>query len=49
MIRLLRAHGLVRKVQRSHRHTLTAKGHLLAAARFAMRAATTQQLLRLAA
>lgn len=49
LIRLLRAHGLVRKVQRSHRYTLTAKGHLLAAALFAMRAATTQQLLRQAA
>jgi hypothetical protein len=48
-IRLLRAHGLVRKVQRSHRYVLTAKGHLLSAALFAMRAATTQQLLRQAA
>jgi hypothetical protein len=48
-IRLLRAHGLVRKVQRSHRYVLTAKGHLLSAAVFAMRAATTQQLLRQAA
>lgn len=45
-LRLLRAHGLIRKVQRSHRYTLTGKGHLLAAALFAMRAATTQQLLR---
>jgi hypothetical protein len=48
-IRLLRAHGLVRKVQRSHRYTLTTKGHQLAAAIFAMRATTTQQLLRQAA
>lgn len=48
-LRLLRAHGLIRKVQRSHRYTLTAKGHLLAAAVFAARAASTQQLLRQAA
>jgi hypothetical protein len=48
-VRLLRAHGLVRKVQRSHRYTLTTKGHQLAAAIFAMRTATTQQLLRQAA
>lgn len=48
-IRLLRAHGLVRKVQRSHRYTLTQKGHRLAAALFAARHATTKQLLRDAA
>jgi len=45
-IRLLRAHGLVRKVQRSHRYTLTPKGHRLAAALFAARHATTRQILR---
>jgi len=48
-IRLLRAHGLVRKVQRSHRYVLTPKGHLLSAALFAARNATTKQLLREAA
>jgi hypothetical protein len=48
-IRLLRAHGLVRKVPKSHRYTLTPKGHLLAAALFAARHATTQQILRNAA
>lgn len=48
-IRLLRAHGLVQKVQKSHRYTLTQKGHRLAAALFAARHATTKQLLRDAA
>jgi hypothetical protein len=48
-IRLLRAHGLVRKVPKTHRYTLTPKGHRLAAALFAARHATTQQLLRIAA
>lgn len=48
-IRLLRAHGLVRKVPRCHRYTLTQKGHRLAAALFAARHATTRQILRNAA
>jgi hypothetical protein len=48
-IRLLRAHGLVRKVSKSHRYNLTPKGHRLAAALFAARHATTQQILRNAA
>jgi len=48
-LRLLRAHGLIRKVQKSHRYTMTEKGHLLAAALFAARDATTKQLLRDAA
>jgi hypothetical protein len=48
-IRLLRAHGLVRKVPKSHRYTLTSKGHRLAAALFAARHATTKQILRNAA
>ena len=48
-LRLLRAHGIVRKVPKSHRYTLTPKGHLLAAALFAAREATPQQLLREAA
>jgi hypothetical protein len=39
-IRLLRAHGLVRYV-------LSLKGHLLSAALFAARSATTKQLLRM--
>ena len=45
-IRLLRAHGLARKVQKSYRYVLTPKGHLLSAALFAARSATTKQLLR---
>lgn len=47
-IRLLRAHGLVRKVQKAHRYTLTPKGHRLAAALFAARKATPKQLLNAA-
>jgi len=48
-IRLLRAHGIARKVPRTHRYVLTLKGHQLAAALFAARHATTQQILRNAA
>jgi len=48
-LRLLRAHGIIRRVQRSYRYVLTPKGHLLSAALFAARAATTKQLLRDAA
>jgi hypothetical protein len=48
-IRLLRAHGLVRKVQKSHRYRLTDKGHLLTAALFAARDANLKQLLAKAA
>jgi hypothetical protein len=48
-IRLLRAHGLVRQVQKSHRYRLTAKGHLLTAALFAARDANLKQLLAKAA
>jgi hypothetical protein len=45
-ITVLRAHGIVRKVQKSQRYVLTPNGHLLAAALFAARNATTKQLLR---
>ena len=45
-IRLLRAHGIVRKVQKSHRYVITPKGHRLSAALFAARSATTKNLLR---
>lgn len=48
-IRLLRAHGLAHKVHKSHRYTLTPKGHLLAAALFAVRNASTKQILHEAA
>jgi hypothetical protein len=48
-LRLLRAHGLIRKVQKSHRYRLTAKGQLLTAALSAARQASVKQLLALAA
>jgi hypothetical protein len=44
-LRLLRAHGLIQKVQKSHRYVLTQRGHLLTAALFAVRTATLQQLI----
>jgi hypothetical protein len=48
-LRLLRAHGLLRKVPKSHRYTLTPKGNLLSSALSAARNATLKQLLREAA
>ena len=48
-LRLLRAHGLIRKISKSHRYRLTAKGELLSAALFAARQASVKQLLALAA
>jgi hypothetical protein len=48
-LRLLRAHGLIRKIQKSHRYRLTAKGHLLTAALFAARDASVRQLIEKAA
>lgn len=48
-LRLLRAHGLIRKVPKSHRYQLTEKGHLLAAALFATRNADLDKLLQQAA
>lgn len=45
LLRLLRAHGLVRKVQKSHRYLLTPSGHRLAAAIFATRKAPLKALL----
>jgi len=48
-IRLLRAHGLIRKVQKSHRYTLTPKGTLLAAALWATRDADLKKLVSEAA
>jgi hypothetical protein len=49
LLRLLRAHGLIRRVQRSHRYRLTPRGHLLTAALFAARSATLKQLVAKAA
>jgi hypothetical protein len=48
-LRLLRAHGLIRKVPKSHRYRLTAKGQLLTAALFAARQASVKKLLAQAA
>jgi hypothetical protein len=48
-LRVLRAHGLVQKVARSHLYRLTDQGRLLAAALFAARNASLQQLLAHAA
>ena len=48
-LRLLRAHGLIRKIPKSHRYRLTTKGELLTAALFAARQASVKQLLALAA
>jgi hypothetical protein len=48
-LRLLRAHGLILKVQKSHLYRLTDKGRLLAAALFAARTASIKQLVGRAA
>lgn len=48
-LRMLRAHGIVQKIPKTHRYQLTAKGHALTAALTAMRSATLKQLLREAA
>ena len=48
-LRLLRAHGVIRKVPKTHRYQLTPRGRLLTAALRATRDASIQQLLRDAA
>jgi hypothetical protein len=48
-LRLLRAHGVIRKVPHTHRYQLTKRGRLLTAALRATRDASIQQLLRDAA
>ena len=48
-LRLLRAHGVISKVQKTHRYRLTARGKLLTAALFATRSANIKQLLAEAA
>jgi hypothetical protein len=48
-LRLLRAHGLIHKIPKTHRYRLTPKGHLLTAALFAARDATLKQLIGTAA
>lgn len=48
-LRLLRAHRLIRKVQKTHRYVLTERGQLLTAALFALRQAPLEKLLAKAA
>ena len=48
-LRLLRAHGLIKKAPRTHRYLLTAKGHKIVAALLAASAASTEQLMKSAA
>jgi hypothetical protein len=49
LLRLLRVHGIVRKVPKSHRYQLTERGRLLAAALHATRSASVKDLLAKAA
>jgi hypothetical protein len=48
-LRLLRAHGIIRKVPKTHRYQITERGRLLCAALHATRHANISQLLREAA
>jgi hypothetical protein len=48
-IRMLRAHGLIRKISKTHRYTLTSKGRLAITALLAAQQASPQQLAQLAA
>jgi hypothetical protein len=48
-LRLLRAHGVIKKIQKTHRYQLTERGRLLTAALRATRDANVHQLLRKAA
>jgi len=49
LLRLLRAHGIIRKISKTHRYLLTERGRLLTAAVRATRDASIKQLLRDAA
>jgi hypothetical protein len=44
-LRLLRAHGVIQKISKTHRYKLSPKGQLLTAALFAAREATLTQLI----
>ena len=44
-LRLLRAHGVIKKIPKTHRYRLTELGQLLTAALFAAREASVKQLL----
>jgi len=48
-IRMLRAHGLIRKISKTHRYTLTPKGRLTINGLLAAQQASPQQLAQLAA
>jgi hypothetical protein len=48
-LRLLRAHGVIKKLSNTHRYQLTVRGRLLCAALFAVREATLQKLVGSAA
>ena len=48
-LRMLRAHGLIVKVSRTHRYRVTEKGHTVITALLAARQASTEQLTKLAA
>ena len=49
MLRMLRAHGLILKVQKTHRYVLTDKGRKILTALAAARNASTDKLLKIAA
>lgn len=49
LLRLLRAHGVIRKIAKTHRYQLTERGRVLTAALRATRDASVQELLREAA
>lgn len=49
LLRLLRAHGIIQKIPKTHRYRITARGELLTAALFATRTASIKQLTALAA
>ena len=49
LLRLLRGHGLIQKVSKTHRYTLTEKGRLTITAIQAAKQASTEQLSKLAA
>lgn len=49
LIRMLRAHGLVHKIAKTHRYTVSPQGRQIIAALLAARRANTQQLLKSAA
>jgi hypothetical protein len=48
-LRLLRAHGIIKKINKTHRYQLTDRGRLLTASLYATREANLKQLLRDAA